>query len=259
MRPFPHADPKDLPRKKSERTRLWALPLLALGLLGLQGCSSLGTGLVTPTPAPSPTPPGTVAVTVTPSSATVILGNTQKFIATVTNASDTTVVWAVNGVEGGSAALGKISAAGMYTAPPDLPVPATLKIAATSTADTTKSGASQVTITSDLQIALSTTAAAVELGATKAFRPMIISSGHPDDAVRWALSGATCPAGCGAVDANGSFTAPRILPSPATATLTAQSIADPSKSASAAITITSNFTLQLSAPASVPVGTSAGI
>lgn len=46
----------------------------------------------------------------------MILGNTQAFNATVMNASDTTVVWAVNGVEGGSATLGKISAAGMYTA-----------------------------------------------------------------------------------------------------------------------------------------------
>ena len=235
------------------------VPVLVLGLLWLQGCSSLGTGLVTPTPAPSPTPPGSIAVTVTPSSATVILGNTQAFSATVTNATDTTVVWTVNGVEGGSGALGIISATGMYTAPANLPVLATLKIAATSLADITKSGASQVTIASDLQIALSTTAAAVELGATKGFRPLINSSGHPNDAVRWALSGATCPAECGAVDANGSFTAARILPSPATATLTAQSIADPSKNASAAITITSNFTLQLSAPASVPVGTSAGI
>jgi hypothetical protein len=259
MRPFPHADPKDLPRKESERARLWALLLLALGLLGLQGCSSLGTGLVTQTPAPSPIPPETIVVTVTPSSATVILGNTQAFSATVTNASETTVAWTVNGVEGGSGALGTISATGMYTAPANLPVPATLKIAATSLADTTKTGASQLTIASDLQIALSTAAAAVELGGTEGFRPLITSSGHPNDAVRWVLSGATCPAGCGAVDANGSFTAPRILPSPATATLTAQSIADPSKNASAAITITSDFTLQLSAPASVPVGTSAGI
>jgi hypothetical protein len=189
----------------------------------------------------------------------VILGNTRTFTATVTNATDTTVVWTVNGVEGGSAALGKISATGVYTAPPDLPAAPTLNIAATSLADTSKSGASQVTITSDLQIALSTTAAAVELGATHGFRPLITSGGHPDEAVRWTLSGPACPAGCVAVDANGSFTAPQILPSPATVTLTAQSIADPSKRASATLTIISNFSLQLSAPASVPVGTSAGI
>ena len=99
----------------------------------------------------------------------MILGNTQTFTAKVTNATDTTVVWAVNGVEGGSGAVGIISATGMYTAPVNLPVPETLKIAVTSLADTTKSGVSQVTIASDLQIALSTTAAAVELGATKVF------------------------------------------------------------------------------------------
>jgi len=42
-------------------------------------------------------------------------------------------------------------------------------------------------------------------------------------------------------------------------TLTAQSVADPSKQVSAAVTITSNFTLQLSAPSSVPAGGSATI
>jgi hypothetical protein len=61
------------------------------------------------------------------------------------------------------------------------------------------------------------------------------------------------------VDGNGNYTASQVLLSPATATLTAQSVADPSKRASAALTISSNFTLQLSAPASVPVGASAGI
>lgn len=116
-----------------------------------------------------------------------------------------------------------------------------------------------MTITSDLQIALSTTAAAVELGAIHVFRSLITSNGHPDEVVSWTLSGSACPAGCGAVDANGAFTAPPILPWSATVVLTAQSMADPAKHASATLTITSNFTLQLSAPTSVPVGTSAGI
>ncbi len=49
------------------------------------------------------------------------------------------------------------------------------------------------------------------------------------------------PGGCGAWTA-GNYTAPQILPSPASVTLTAQSEADPSKQISAAVTITSNFT-----------------
>jgi hypothetical protein len=61
------------------------------------------------------------------------------------------------------------------------------------------------------------------------------------------------------VDASGKYTAPRTLPSPASATLTAQSAADPSKQISAAIAITSSFLLQLAAPSTVPAGATATI
>jgi hypothetical protein len=260
MRLFPHDDPGRLPKTNAERARLAALPLLILVTTWLQGCAGLGSAFRTSTPTPPSTPPsGSIAVKVTPASATVILGNPQMFTATVTNASDTTVVWSVNGVTGGNAATGTISTAGVYTAPAELPASPAVQIAATSAADATKSGTSQVAIASDLQIALSATAALVELGAKQAFRALITSSGNPNGGVTWTLSGAACFAGCGAVDANGNFTAPQILPATATATLTAQSVADPSKRASAALTIISNFTLLLSAPAVVPVGTSAAI
>ena len=77
--------------------------------------------------------------------------------------------------------------------------------------------------------------------------------------MRWSLSGGTCPAACGSVDLNGNYTAPGVLPAPATAVITAQSVADPSKQASAPINITSNFTLQVTAPQSVPAGGSTTI
>jgi hypothetical protein len=32
----------------------------------------------------------------------------------------------------------------------------------------------------------------------------------------WSLSGASCPLACGSVDASGNYTAPRIIPLPAT-------------------------------------------
>jgi hypothetical protein len=59
------------------------------------------------------------------------------------------------------------------------------------------------------------------------------------------------------VDATGNYLAPGILPSPASATVTAQSLADLSKQASATITITSSFSLQLTVPQSVAVSTTA--
>ena len=86
---------------------------------------------------------------------------------------------------------------------------------------------------------------------------MVNSAGHADQGIAWSLSGVSCPLACGSVDTNGNFTAPRILPSPAVVTLTARSVADPAKQASTAVAITSNFTLQLSVPASVAAGATA--
>jgi hypothetical protein len=67
------------------------------------------------------------------------------------------------------------------------------------------------------------------------------------------------PAACGSVDLSGHYTAPGTLPSIATATITAQSVADPTKQASAPLNITSNFALQVTAPQTVPAGGTATI
>jgi hypothetical protein len=57
------------------------------------------------------------------------------------------VNWSVNGVAGGNAMVGMISAAGAYTAPMTVPSPATVTITAVSAADSTKSGSAQITVT----------------------------------------------------------------------------------------------------------------
>ena len=269
MRPFQQMDQATWGTNTPAWGRLSALPLLALlsASACTLGCAGVGAGSVAPSP-PPPTSPS-ISVTLTPASATVLLGNKQTFVATVTNASNTGVTWSVNGVPGGTSATGTITADGVYTAPADLSTSAgtsaggasgtgtsstAVQVTATSVADGTKSATSSVTIASDIVLGLSPTAAAVELGATRSFQPMISSGGHPDSAVRWSVSGTACPSACGAVDANGNFAAPQILPIPATVTLTAQSVADPSKTASATVTITSSFTVQLSGPTSVLEG-----
>ncbi len=222
--------------------------------------TSLGTGCGGGAAAP-PNPPPTraIQVTVAPANSSVVLGNTVAFNATVTGTSDSGVTWSVNGIAGGSAATGRISADGVYTAPADLPDPATVNVTATSRADTSKSGSASVTVTSDIALSVAPNPASLELGATLSFHAAVSSSGHPDTAVRWSVAGAACPNACGAVDANGNYTAPPILPSAPSVVLTAQSVADPSKQASVAVTITSSFTLQLNAPASVPAGGTAAI
>ena len=231
------------------------LVVLTVGV-ALPGCGGGSPQSVVP---PPPPPPPSISVTVTPTSGSVLLGNSQTLSAQVTNATDTSVTWSVNGVLGGTISTGTITPGGTYNAPGDLPSPVIVQVIATSQADTTKSATAQLTITSDIAISLAPPNASVELGATQSFHAAIASAGHPDASVRWSLSGVSCPSACGRADLNGNYTAPGILPSDAAAMLTAQSVADPSKQISAAINITSNFTLQVTAPQGVPAGGTATI
>ena len=238
-------------RSHTSQVRALVLPLAVLAMsVWIYGCAAGGQGSVTPPPPPPPS----VTVTVTPTTGSVLLGNSQTLGATVTNTTDTSVTWSVNNIPGGNSSAGTITAAGVYTAPADLPSLVIVQVTATSQADATKSATAQITVASDIGISVAPPNANVELGSTQAFHPTITSAGHPDTSVRWSLSGATCPAACGSVDLNGNSTAPGILPSTAVATITAQSVADPSKLATASINITSNFTLQVTAPQSVPAG-----
>jgi hypothetical protein len=88
-----------------------------------------------------------VGVSVSPGNATVLAGSgTQTFTATVSNATNTAVTWQVNGVTGGDATLGTISAAGLYTAPATPPAQPTVRITAVSVADPTTSGSATATV-----------------------------------------------------------------------------------------------------------------
>ncbi|MEQ1909428.1 MAG: DUF1800 family protein [Vicinamibacterales bacterium] len=74
----------------------------------------------------------TMTINVVPTSAPVALGESQTFVATVTGASSTAVIWQVNGVTGGSASSGAISAAGTYTAPSVMPASSAVVVRAVS-------------------------------------------------------------------------------------------------------------------------------
>lgn len=85
----------------------------------------------------------TVSVSVSPSSATIALGATQQFTATVSNATDTSVTWSVDGVNGGNSTVGTIDSSGLYTAPN---TDSTHTVKATSNADNTASDTASVTV-----------------------------------------------------------------------------------------------------------------
>ncbi len=96
-----------------------------------------------------------VAVQINPTSATVALGSTQQFAATVTGSSNTAVKWSVSGAGCSGAACGTISAGGLYTSPASVPSPATVSVIVTSVADPSKSASANITIVAATAVLLS--------------------------------------------------------------------------------------------------------
>ncbi len=90
-----------------------------------------------------------IAVTATPSTATVPLSGTQQFTASETKNGQTIpaqVNWSVNGVAGGNASVGTVSATGLYTAPSSIPTQTTETVTATAQIDPTKTATDSLTI-----------------------------------------------------------------------------------------------------------------
>ena len=233
--------------------------LSALSLfLALWALSAWLTGCGATSGNPTPPPPAAIAVSIAPSAATLPLGDTQQFTATVTGTTNTAVSWSVNGIAGGNSAVGTITTSGLYTAPQILPAQTGITIQAASQADSSKSATAAATVTSDLTVSVNPPSAAAELGAARNFAASVAASGNPNRSVIWSVSGSGCSgAACGTVDANGTYVAPQVRAAPPSVTLTARSVADLSKSGTAAIQITSNFTLTVSGPANVTAGTGA--
>jgi hypothetical protein len=197
----------------------------------IAGCVGCGSGTSSSGPGQPPPPPASVTVSVSQSSPTVLLGNTAQFSANVTGSSNTAVNWSVTGTANGS-----ISAAGLYTAPPDLPSHATVTVTATSQADPTKSANATITITSDVSVSLQATpsgTASIAFNEALTLAATVTSSGNPDTSMAWAVNGVSNGNSVvGTISVSGSgvtYTAPA---SPAQVTITATSAADPSKSAS---------------------------
>lgn len=111
------------------------------GLISLEGVYVAPTSLpnpaavtVTATAVSDSAKSGTAAVTVqlgssvsvviagSGSRVTVLTFGSRQFSAAVTGSSNTAVAWKVNGITGGSAAIGAISQTGLYEAPPSAPV-----------------------------------------------------------------------------------------------------------------------------------------
>jgi len=158
---------------------------LVLGVListgWLSGCSS--GGATSGSSAPS------ISVSIS-GAASTRLGATSQFTATVTGTTNQAVTWQVNGVTGGSAAAGTISASGLYTAPASMPSVQTVTVSAVSAA----SASATATLTESLYnpIPTVTTATGTQVGSTLSYSVDVIGTGFvPSSAIQAAGSAQT--------------------------------------------------------------------
>jgi hypothetical protein len=140
-----------------------SLTLFCLLALLQAGCAAIGgSGAGTKTQQP---PPTQIQVSVSPNPANVRAGSSQQFTATVTGSTNAAVTWSVNNVAGGNSTTGTINASGNYTAPAALPNPNTITIQAKSSADSSASGSSNVTLLNATPVLTSISPTSVNIGA----------------------------------------------------------------------------------------------
>ena len=173
-------------------------------------------------------PISTVSIALNPERAELSTGETRQFTATITGSSNPAVNW--------EASCGVLEGTGTsisYTAPD---APANCILTATSLADSSKSASAEVTVTlgatepTDIRISIDPRAASLVQGQSQSFTASV--TGTSNTAVTWEAS-------CGSVQGSEltiTYTAPAAEGS---CTLTATSLADPTKTVTAMITVDS--------------------
>jgi hypothetical protein len=187
------------------------------------------------------------AVTVSPASAQVQTGKQMQFTATVTGTTNTVVIWSVSGSGCAGLSCGTVTSNGLYTAPANVPNPPQVAVTATLVAFPTISGSATVTITSPILVTVSVTPSniSVNTGAQQQFTAKV--TGTSNTAVTWSITGIGCVGqSCGTISQTGLYTAPPILPSPSFLNVVATSVADPTKSGSATVTIVALISVTIS-------------
>lgn len=170
------------------------------------------------------TAPLPIGVTIAPKNAAASIGGTVQFTPTVAN-STAGVTWTV-----APAALGTISANGMFTAL----TAGQGTVTAASTQDPTKTASASITVSTvtpppphTITVVVTPSAMTVNVGSRVRFKATLTNS---TQGVTWSVTGSI-----GTIDKTGLFTAALL---PGTGTVTATSVDDPTKSASAQVTLT---------------------
>ncbi|MGB9418585.1 MAG: hypothetical protein WCB58_19895 [Acidobacteriaceae bacterium] len=191
--------------------------------------TSVSQSLAVTLASPVTSPQGGTTVTVTLSGATsVTLGSSSQYTATVTGSTNTGVTWSVDGVNGGDASVGTISAKGSFSSPASEPPSSKVTITATSLADSSVSQNLVVMLaapppppTPGLTLSGATS---VTLGTTSQYTAKM--TGSTNTAVNWSVNGvAGGNAADGTISTSGLYSAPSTAPQTSTVTIAATSAA----------------------------------
>lgn len=214
--------------------------------------SKSGTATITVTPP--------VSLGVTPPNPSVSVNLQQTFTATIGNDfNNQGITWSLSGAGCSGANCGTLSAASgsivIYTAPPNVPSPATVSLVATSVADPLQSVTETITVLAPISVSVATTVSdpiiprtnyPLKVSQSQSFTATLQNDAN-NSGVTWSISGGTCAGTtCGTLSGTNLnpviYTAPASISNlttqnPLTFTLTATSVADPTKSASATIPV----------------------
>ncbi|MGB7845950.1 MAG: hypothetical protein WBL63_10070 [Candidatus Acidiferrum sp.] len=197
-----------------------------------------------------------ISVTVSPTTASVATGGgAQQFTATVRNdRHHRGVRWTLSGAGCSGSTCGTLSATTSasgtpitYTAPLNVPNPATVTLTATSVSNTSRKASATITLTTgaSVSVSISPTSASVSTSNTRSFTASVTND-LANQGVTWALtqSATSCAPACGTLSGQTTtsvtYTAPVTVPANPVVTLTATSVRDSTKSASASITVTTS-------------------
>jgi uncharacterized protein (TIGR03437 family) len=165
-----------------------------------------------------------VSVSVSPLKVTLTAGLTQQFSAAIAGSSNTAVNWSIN------PSVGTISTTGLYTAPSSISTPQLVTVTATSAADPTKSSSATVALSATVAVSVGPANVTLTAKQTQQFSASVTGSGNM--AVTWSVNPSV-----GTISTSGLYTAPSVVSAQQSVTVTAISQADPTKSASTALTL----------------------
>jgi hypothetical protein len=213
--------------------RLFVVGVLSALVVVMAGCAGVSTG------SSSSNHPATLALS--PASPSVPLGGSIQFNAIVSGNASSAVSWTVNGVHNGNTAYGTISNTGLYAAPTTAPS-ASVVVTATSSADSAESASATVALNTSgglpIAVSISPSSQSLQVGSSQQFSATV--SGTSNTAVTWLVNGVqNGNSTYGSITSSGLFTAPTAVPSGGASIVTAKSVADSTKSASATVTLSS--------------------